>query len=250
MQYVDYFEFPVMARHPFGFMNYFFPLPGYKNNIGNAGSGYNALYSFQPDKTVNGIDRISISGDFIRLEFDSGFDGVKYPSQANGNVKNETINIRAANSAKPYLITIGTAGGNKTIDVVSEKTDIAGSLKANSFSVNSEEIFFNGDFECEKEIQLYSNLTLSGSGSMKSPKIYLKADLTGINIEVERCGDIMVDSSVFSGSVRYTDEWEGTRKINFIAAGFGDIDVFIPSGSGNVDILHNSGLINSHKYTY
>lgn len=249
-QYSDYFEFPIMARNPFGFMNYFFPLPGYKNNTGNLESGYNKLYAFLPEKTVESINNVNISGDFVRIEFDADTDDVKYPSQASSSVKNGILNISSNNSAKPFLIIIGTKSGTKNIDIVSEKADINGSFQVNSLNIISEEIFFNGKIICEEKLSMNSDLTLSGICELKSPEIFLKAELASVKLNVEKCENIIINCSVFSGSVKYLDKWDGTRTINFISSGFGDIDIFIPSETGTVEVLHNSGMINSHKYSY
>jgi len=250
ISYVNYFTFPIMAREPFGFIGYFFPIPGVSNSLGNISSGYSENLALLPDKEIYTGKKLSITGSFVRIETDPSSNKIKYPSEAKIMEKDGNISISAYDNALPYKIVIGTKNSLEELFIGTEKTDFNGDIKVKNLSINSDEIYFKGNVEADEHANFSSHLTFSFNGGINSENIDFLSELISLNSEIENCKNMTIRSSVFSGKVKYTDSWEDTRYINFLSSGLVQIDVFVPYDSGNVEIENMSGLLNSHKYNY
>ncbi len=104
--------------------------------------------------------------------------------------------------------------------------DISGELSVDNIDINASGVNWNSIVDAKK-------IKVSGLGM-------------DINLLVKSAEDIVIQATALNGSLKYLDEWTGTRNLSTYVT-YGDLTVIEPSNNeGNLE-LNISGMINVNR---
>jgi len=201
-----------------------------------------------PDKYIQGAKYLSVDVTGLDLTFDSSTSTIYIPSSLKITRSENTLDIssQGQNNAT-FRIVVGTK--DKFVDANFHTTG----LKVNG-NISGEEITFNS-----VGIDMNSSITAK-TLSINGVGVNVNGTLNASSVEINGTGDkidlrasaktMKINGVSIDGTLKYTDEWTGSRSLFLNAIG-GNLSVYtITSNQGYLDIQNTGGFLKINRVGY
>ena len=221
--------------------------------------------TLKPDTYIDAADNLIISGPGFRILFDETSDKIYIPHEIKQSRSGDTLSLSSNSVNKSAFIEVGTKSpynsirieasglsmyGDLTVDDINVQamgitSDV--NLKATNFFMNCAGLDISGELSVD-------NIDINASGVnwnsiVDAKKIKVSGLGMDINLLVKSAEDIVIQATALNGSLKYLDEWTGTRNLSTYVT-YGDLTVIEPSNNeGNLE-LNISGMINVDRKKY
>jgi len=156
----------------------------------------------------------------------------------NGNLISEGTMI--LNGTDTGVISIIDDFNAKDFKIPSSVININGNLiSGNTMVLNGSVINIKNDLNSPDSINI-SGMVSNLSGTYSTKKLEISSSVSNLSIDVMNIDNFKINSSTISGSIDYTDNWNGERNLD-ITASIGNLDITYDSGPNNLLTYSTSG---------
>lgn len=221
--------------------------------------------TLKPDTYIDAADNLIISGSGFKVFFDENSDKIYIPHQIKQVRNGATLSLTSNSSNNAVYIEVGTKNPYKSIRIETTGLSMYGDLTVDDINVQAMGITSDVNLKATNFFMNCAGLDISGELSVDNIDINAsgvnwnsivdakKIKVSGlgmdINLLVKSAEDIVIQATALNGSLKYLDEWTGTRNLSTYVT-YGDLTVIEPSNNeGNLE-LNISGMINVNRKKY
>lgn len=221
--------------------------------------------TLKPDTYIDAADNLIISGPGFRILFDETSDKIYIPHEIKQVRNGATLSLTSNSSNNAVYIEVGTKNPYKSIRIETTGLSMYGDLTVDDINVQAMGITSDVNLKATNFFMNCAGLDISGELSVDNIDINAsgvnwnsivdakKIKVSGlgmdINLLVKSAEDIVIQATALNGSLKYLDEWTGTRNLSTYVT-YGDLTVIEPSNNeGNLE-LNISGMINVNRKKY
>ena len=221
--------------------------------------------TLKPDTYIDAAENLVISGSGFKVFFDENSDKIYIPHQIKQVRNGATLSLTSNSSNNAVYIEVGTKNPYKSIRIETTGLSMYGDLTVDDINVQAMGITSDVNLKATNFFMNCAGLDISGELSVDNIDINAsgvnwnsivdakKIKVSGlgmdINLLVKSAEDIVIQATALNGSLKYLDEWTGTRNLSTYVT-YGDLTVIEPSNNeGNLE-LNISGMINVDRKKY
>ena len=221
--------------------------------------------TLKPDTYIDAAENLVISGSGFKVFFDENSDKIYIPHQIKQVRNGATLSLTSNSSNNAVYIEVGTKNPYKSIRIETTGLSMYGDLTVDDINVQAMGITSDVNLKATNFFMNCAGLDISGELSVDNIDINAsgvnwnsivdakKIKVSGlgmdINLLVKSAEDIVIQATALNGSLKYLDEWTGTRNLSTYVT-YGDLTVIEPSNNeGNLE-LNISGMINVNRKKY
>jgi hypothetical protein len=227
--------------------------------------GINNSKMLNPDTYIDAAENLVISGSGFKVFFDENSDKIYIPHEIKQSRSGDTLSLSSNSVNKSAFIEVGTKSPYNSIRIEASGLSISGNLTVKDMNIQTLGLSSYVDLQATNFIVNCAGLDLGGELSVDNIDINAsgvnwnsivdakKIKVSGlgmdINLLVKSAEDIVIQATALNGSLKYLDEWTGTRNLSTYVT-YGDLTVIEPSNNeGNLE-LNISGMINVNRKKY
>lgn len=227
--------------------------------------GINNSKMLNPDTYIDAAENLVISGSGFKVFFDENSDKIYIPHQIKQVRNGATLSLTSNSSNNAVYIEVGTKNPYKSIRIETTGLSMYGDLTVDDINVQAMGITSDVNLKATNFFMNCAGLDISGELSVDNIDINAsgvnwnsivdakKIKVSGlgmdINLLVKSAEDIVIQATALNGSLKYLDEWTGTRNLSTYVT-YGDLTVIESSNNeGNLE-LNISGMINVNRKKY
>jgi hypothetical protein len=227
--------------------------------------GINNSKMLNPDTYIDAAENLVISGSGFKVFFDENSDKIYIPHEIKQSRSGDTLSLSSNSVNKSAFIEVGTKSPYNSIRIEASGLSISGNLTVKDMNIQTLGLSSYVDLQATNFIVNCAGLDLGGElsvdnieinatgvswkGTVDAQKVKVQGIGMDINLLVKSAEDIVIQATALNGSLKYLDEWTGTRNLSTYVT-YGDLTVIEPSNNeGNLE-LNISGMINVNRKKY
>lgn len=227
--------------------------------------GINNSKMLNPDTYIDAAENLVISGSGFKVFFDENSDKIYIPHQIKQVRNGATLSLTSNSSNNAVYIEVGTKNPYKSIRIETTGLSISGNLTVEDMNIQTLGLSSYVDLQATNFIVNCAGLDLGGElsvdnieinatgvswkGTVDAQKVKVQGIGMDINLLVKRAEDIVIQATALNGSLKYLDEWAGTRNMSIYVT-HGNFTLIEPSDNEGSLELNISGMINVDRKKY
>jgi len=221
--------------------------------------------TLKPDTYIDAADNLIISGPGFRILFDETSDKIYIPHEIKQSRSGDTLSLSSNSVNKSAFIEVGTKSPYNSIRIEASGLSISGNLTVKDMNIQTLGLSSYVDLQATNFIVNCAGLDLGGElsvdnieinatgvswkGTVDAQKVKVQGIGMDINLLVKRAEDIVIQATALNGSLKYLDEWAGTRNMSIYVT-HGNFTLIEPSDNEGSLELNISGMINVDRKKY